>query len=250
MSHTKVTGIVTRYVNYKDSDRILTIFTEEKGRVDAKARGCRRPKSPLLSCAQPFAYGEFQLFIGKDYYSVDQCDVRESFYPLREDYERLTAAFAMAALIQSTIQEEQPNEQLFSLLYHSLSFLCYSDAHPLDIAICFMLRFFNCNGLCPSITTCAICAADMRSEKAPVFFAEHGGAVCKNCADGPQSQRVSPLALEAMRRMLLLSDGEIKKIVLNVKLRKELFFIMRQYSEHILSKQIKAVNELEGLLND
>ena len=55
-----VTGIVTRYVNYRESDRILSIFTIEQGRVDAKARGCRRPTSPLLPAAQPFVYGEFE----------------------------------------------------------------------------------------------------------------------------------------------------------------------------------------------
>ena len=38
-------GIVTRYVNYKESDRILSIFTIDRGRLDAKARGCRKPRS-------------------------------------------------------------------------------------------------------------------------------------------------------------------------------------------------------------
>ena len=60
------TGIVTRYVNYSENDRIISIFTIEQGRIDAKARGCRKPTSPLLPVAQPFVFGEFELYQGKE----------------------------------------------------------------------------------------------------------------------------------------------------------------------------------------
>lgn len=49
-----VNGIVTRYANYRDNDRILTLFTRERGLISAAARGCRRPKSQLcrqVSCS-------------------------------------------------------------------------------------------------------------------------------------------------------------------------------------------------------
>ena len=84
MPYSKVTGIVTRYVDYKENDRILSIFTLERGRIDANARGCRRPKSPLLPAAQPFVYGEFELFVSKDRAAVNQVNIQEPFFPLRE----------------------------------------------------------------------------------------------------------------------------------------------------------------------
>ena len=92
MPYSKVTGIVTRYVDYKENDRILSIFTLERGRIDANARGCRRPKSPLLPAAQPFVYGEFELFVSKDRAAVNQVNIQEPFFPLREDAERFAAA--------------------------------------------------------------------------------------------------------------------------------------------------------------
>ena len=78
-------GMVIRTVDYRDNDRILTLFTAESGRVDAKARNCRKATSPLLGCTQPFTYGEYQLFYHKNKYIIDQGEVLESFYPLRED---------------------------------------------------------------------------------------------------------------------------------------------------------------------
>ncbi len=64
--HLRVHGIVMRYANYRDNDRMLTIFTKESGRLDAKANGCRRPNSPLLPCSQPFVYGEFLVYYTKN----------------------------------------------------------------------------------------------------------------------------------------------------------------------------------------
>ena len=62
MADLTLRGMVIRTVDYRDNDRILTLFTAEQGRVDAKARNCRKATSPLLACAQPFVYGEDQLF--------------------------------------------------------------------------------------------------------------------------------------------------------------------------------------------
>ena len=149
MAYLTVTGIVTRYVNYKDNDRILTLFTREMGRIDARARGCRRQKSPLLACSQPFVFGEFQIFAGKERYTIDQCDVRETFYSLREDMDRFLVGSAMLALSQHAVQESEPNPELFSLLYHGLSFLCYGEGAPIDIGLCFTTRYIRTAGFCP-----------------------------------------------------------------------------------------------------
>ena len=58
MADLTLRGMVIRTVDYRDNDRILTLFTAEQGRVDAKARNCRKVTSPLLACTQPFTYGE------------------------------------------------------------------------------------------------------------------------------------------------------------------------------------------------
>ena len=50
MADLTLRGMVIRTVDYRDNDRILTLFTAEQGRVDAKARNCRKATSPLLAC--------------------------------------------------------------------------------------------------------------------------------------------------------------------------------------------------------
>lgn len=98
MSSKKVSGIVTRYANYRDNDRMVNIMTDN-GIIGAAARGCRRQNSPLLSAAELFVYGEFVLFERQGKYTVDSCEVRESFYPLRQDMDRFAAAMHALSLI-------------------------------------------------------------------------------------------------------------------------------------------------------
>lgn len=91
MRQTEHTAIVLRAVNYRDNDRMLTLFSPTKGRIEALARGCRKPRSPLLNAAELFALGDFELYTKNGRATVTSFNAIETFYPLRQDYDRLTA---------------------------------------------------------------------------------------------------------------------------------------------------------------
>ena len=244
MAFLVVTGIVTRYANYRESDRILTLFTQEMGRVDAKARGCRKAKSPLLACSQPFVYGAFQLYAAKERYIVDQCEIREAFYPLREDMDRFAAGSLMLALSNQAAQEHQPNPELFSLLYHGLSFLCYGENPPVDLALCFVTRYLAAAGVSPAVTSCARCGADLRTYARLRFSPQAGGALCPNC--GGEGAAVSSLTLEAMRRMLLMEDANMGRVRLPEQVRGELLEVLDRACAALLDREkpLLALREL------
>ena len=231
-------GMVIRTVDYRDNDRILTLFTAEQGRVDAKARSCRKATSPLLACTQPFVYGEYQLFYHKNKYIIDQGEVLESFYPLREDVARFAAASLCASLCLEGVQAEERNEDIFSLLYYTLTFLTYGENDPGDMAACFLLRFLDRAGFRPAITHCAVCGRDLREDQILRFLPDRGGAVCAACS--PVGRRVSKTALEAMRRMLLLDDDQLGRVKMKPELRGEILSHLIPYSKGYLPGIEKA----------
>lgn len=241
-------GIVTSYTDYKDHDRILTLFTAERGRVDCKARNCRKPTAPLLVCSQPFVYGEFELFLSHDRATVNACDVRESFYPLREDIDRFFVASAMTQLCNSVIMPDTPSEGLFSLLYHCLSFLAYAETDPDDLLCGFLLKYLDRTGYRPALTQCASCLRDVRADPVLFFSAERGGTVCAACAKGAPG--VDRLTLEAMRRMLLLPDTELKKIVLPKTVQRETLHLLTDVLAEILGRNDRAIRTLEQRLDE
>ena len=231
-----VNGIVTRYANYRDNDRILTLFTRERGLISAAARGCRRPKSQLLPASELFVSGEFVLFLNREKYTVESCDVREPFYPLREDVERFSAGAYMLSLINEGTAAEQPNEALLSLLLYALSFTAYSECAPLDMALCFAARCLQTLGYSPAVTRCAACGCDLRAERELHFSA---AAACAH-GFGTDAVPISALSLEALRRMLMLSDAEMGKVRLPERVRNELKHAINGYAENVLERRFKA----------
>ena len=235
-------GIVARYANYKDNDRILTLFTREQGLLSASARGCRRPNSPLLCCSELFAYGEYVFFESRGRYTLDSCDLRETFYPLREDVERFAAGMLMLCVTEHGGVSGERAEELFQLLYYALSYTAYGAARPADLALCFMVRALSLLGFTPMLTRCARCGTDLRSRRVLRFSPALGGAACENCA--PNAASVSALSLEALRRMLLLEDADMKKVALPDAVRHELCRLLRDYGEYELECSLKPFEQL------
>lgn len=237
-----ISGIVTRYVNYRESDRIISILTAEQGRIDAKARGSQKAASALLPSSQPFAYGRYELFYSRDKYTVNQCELLESFYPIREDYGRFAAASAALQLAHDAAPENQPSEALFSLLYHILSYWAYGDADAGDLLCCFLTRYLKVCGYRPAITACAHCGRDIRSDAVVRLSARHGGAVCAACGGG---EEISKTALEALRRMLLMQDDEMDRVRLSMDIRRELLDKLPGYVSYVLEQGSRALERLD-----
>ncbi len=240
-----IEAIVTGYTDYRDNDRMLTLFSADRGRIDCKARNCRRSTSPLLACAQPFVFGEFELFSSGERTTVNACDVRETFYPLREDVDRFLIASACTALCNTVVGRESPDEPLFSLLYHTLSFLAYSESEPKDLLIAFLLHYLDHAGYRPTLTECAVCHRDVRADAALFYSAEAGGAVCAACLHS--GKPVPKLALEAMRRILLLDHDALVRVVLTDALREQILPLLKASCKRMLGETDHAVLMLDQI---
>ena len=90
MGQITTNAIVLRRADYRENDRMLTLFSPTLGRIDALCRGCRRQKSPLMAASELFCSGEYVLYQARERTTVISCQIADSYYPLRADYERLS----------------------------------------------------------------------------------------------------------------------------------------------------------------
>ena len=107
MNQTENTAIVLRRVNYRDNDRMVTLLSPSRGRIDALIRNCRKPKSHNLNAAELFALGDYMLIETGGRMIVTSVHLIETFYPLRADYERLTCAVWLLSLAEAAAEPEQ-----------------------------------------------------------------------------------------------------------------------------------------------
>ena len=209
MVQTENTAIVLRYVNYRDNDRMVTLFSPSRGRIDAAIRNCRKPKSHNLNSGELFALGDYMLVESGGRVTVTSVHLIETFYALRQDYERLTCGTYLLSLTEAVVEPEQERQELFMLLVHTLSRLTFSDQPWRPLLAGFLLHFSACEGFKPRLNHCVLCGR--RMEEGPYFFdPEEGGICCGECherrarltpPDGGQ-EAVSPGEVRWMREAL------------------------------------------------
>ena len=140
MKTVRTQGVVLRYTNFKEADRMLTVFSPERGKMQVLARGCRKPKSRLLAASQLFCYADYMFVRSKEIYVLTQADIRNSFYDIRNDVERLAYGTHILYLTEEAVNYEEGNFRLFYMLLQALAYLAYGDINPEDVVHVFELK--------------------------------------------------------------------------------------------------------------
>ena len=234
MNQTENTAIVLRRVNYRDNDRMVTLLSPSRGRIDALIRNCRKPKSHNLNAAELFALGDYMLVETGGRIIVTSVHLIETFYPLRADYDRLTCAVWLLSLAEAAAEPEQEQQELFMLLLHTLSRLAFSDQPWKPLLSGFLLHFSACQGFKPRLNHCVLCGR--RPEEPPLFFgAEEGGLICEDCRRSRSQVSLSPEQLRWMRRALTVGSASW----VNTPDAEAPFDLLRSYVESKLGRRLK-----------
>ena len=166
-------------------------------------RGCKRPQSPLLAASEWFALGEYVLYAGKGRMNVSSCNVTESFFPLRTDYERLKYATYLLSVAEAAAQPGDRAVELFTLLARSLSRLAYTDKDAQAVTAAFLLHFSAISGYRPRLSHCVNCGRRMEDDEIRLLDIEEGGLLCANCQSSLHPARpVTPAQVRWMRDVL------------------------------------------------
>lgn len=142
----KTYGIVIKEANSKDSDKVLTILTPDRGKVTAFAKGARKPKSRIITSSQCFCFSEFIFFEGSKMLHINSGDIIDSFYHIREDLEKIEVSFEILKIVNAVAEEGLESAELFSLILNTFFYLSYSKKNPKFIFSVFKIKLLNIMG--------------------------------------------------------------------------------------------------------
>ena len=100
---TKIKGFILNTKDYKDADKIATIFSYEQGIINAKFVGVKKEKAKLKALSQPFTFAEFELMSKKDFYTVKTGTVMDNFPQIISDYTKTISAFILVDILKSIL---------------------------------------------------------------------------------------------------------------------------------------------------
>ena len=242
MAQIATNAIVVRRADYRENDRMITLFSPTLGRIDALCRGCRRQKSPLMAASEVFCAGEYVLYQSREHVTVVSCQVQDTYYALRNDYEKLSHGMYCLELCAAAIQPAQENERLFLLLLRSLAHLCYGDAQPRRVTSVFLMGMTSLLGFRPQVGRCAKCSTPILQAKGQedtliaAFSPEHGGVLCPGCSAGERCR----LTERDVRYLQAIMKTGLKSLEEDGECSDELFAALRQMAEGRLDTQIRS----------
>lgn len=180
MEEIKLKGIVIRADDYKDSDKLVTIFSAEKGLIKARARGVKKNKAKLAFAVQPFAFVEFMLAERDGFYTVINASSIDQFFNITNDFDSYIFMLACLEVVQKTVKENENQVDLFLLLLNSLKLVAYENVSSINVFIKFMIEAMGYLGFSFEFDKCACCNEKL-NENNVGFSYDYNGLLCTRC---------------------------------------------------------------------
>jgi DNA repair protein RecO (recombination protein O) len=200
---TEVRGLIIRTVDIKETDRLVTIFTEENGAMTALARGARSLKSRKLAATMQFCYGRYVLYTQGDKHWIKEAELIESFFDIRQTIEGMALANYIAEILSHVTVAEAENE-LLRLSLNSLYAISKGKYSLEKIKAAFEIRAVSILGFMPDVLSCHSCA----ERSGDFFFNVMGGVIeCRRCRDKRVSAREDYADPHESHILCILSEG-------------------------------------------
>ena len=193
----KTEAIVLRSIRYGEADRILHLYTRDRGRIGAIAKGVRRPKSRFGGRLEPLFRVDLVMHEGRGELATVTSASTVSAHPrLRDGRETLQRATQACDAVLRLFDSTDPNRPAYHLLCNELTLLDERpEAASRAQALAFRLKLLLAAGFMPELAACASCG---EREHLGAFSAAAGGVVCPGCEAGS-----FPLGEEAHRFLVM-----------------------------------------------
>lgn len=212
----KVTGLVLSATPMGEYDKRVVLLTKERGKISAFAKAARRPNSPLIGVTNPFCFGEFLLYEGRNSYTVMQADISNYFMELSADLEKAYYGFYFLELADYYTREYNDELQMLKLLYQTLRALCSAKLQTELVRYIYELKTLVVNGECP----------DVRKEEG----------------------MVSAATLYTLQYIVATPVEKLYTFTVSEEVMDELRHVVQSYMDAVVEKEFKSLEILEMCL--
>jgi len=250
-------AVVLRRRDYRDADRILTLFTPSMGKLEVIAKGIRKTMSRKAGHLELLTHTSLMLAQGRTWDVVSETVTVESFRHLRLDLDCISAASYVCELIDSFGETDDENRSMWELLLLALRQLDEYGREPEGQKTKLLLRWFELNllsvtGFQPQLFHCVGCSNEIE----PVLnylSIPAGGIFCPTCYNQGSFHRdeiesIEIDVLKVLRFVQSRSWGEVQPVQVRAEIMQRIENILYRYLIVVLEKQLKSATFLRRIL--
>lgn len=235
-------GMVLSAATIGEYDKRVVLLTKERGRISAFARGARRPRSSLSAATEPFTFGEFFIYRGRDSYTIEQVEVKNYFPELRRDLDNLYMALYFCEVAEYFTREGIEAVEELNLLYLSLRALFVPSIPRELVRYIFEFRMLLIEGEAPRIFACTHCG---KTESLHHFYVREAGVVCDSCHDGKSGIPISETTVYTLQRILSSPLEKLYTFTVGEKVCRETGAVVRRYFDAHTDKKFRSLSLFE-----
>ncbi|MGB8213161.1 MAG: DNA repair protein RecO [Anaerolineales bacterium] len=237
----RVEAVVLRHADWGEADRILTLYTRERGKVRAIAKGARKIRSRKAGHLEPFTRVTLQLAKGHDLLIVTQADTLDANLALGADLVKTGyASYVVELLDRFTYEDETENYAIFRLLTEVLGRIA-TETQPWLAIRYYEVHLLDLLGYRPHLFECANCGEQIQAVD-QFFSPAAGGVLCPKCGAGlPGAWNVSVDALKYFRHFQRSPYSEAQRARRpSLAVQNELETLLQKYLTYLLERGLNS----------
>jgi len=241
MQTIKVEGIVIKETNYKESSKILSVWTKDLGIISIMSKGCRSLKSKLRGVSCRLSYANFYINYKENGIStLVDADTIETLKNIATSIEKISYVSYLLNLTEQVYKHSKSNE-IYPLLISCIKKID-ENYDPSIIMIILELKLLKYLGINPNVDSCNICG---NTKDILTISIENGGFICKNCYS---SGRIYTSQIIKLIRMFMYVDiDKISKINIKEENKKELIMFIDEYYDSLSGIYLKSKEFLKNI---
>lgn len=246
MSTVKTKGLILKQSDFGEANRILTIFTREYGIIKAVCYGAKSIRNKNSASTQVMTYADLVLAnTNKDLMSIQNAEIIESFFGVKEDIVKLSLCVYFADLVYSLINTNSRDDDMLSLILNCVYALSYKENDTEKVRAVFELRAMSLGGYMPNIQSCVKCNS---TESITHFSSSNGGIVCEGC----KGKSDIPIDANVYHTLSYILSSDVKKMLsfnITDDVMKRVSNIAQSYVGVFSDKQFKSLSYYKQMLN-
>ena len=239
-------AIILRRSDFGEADRLLTVFTPERGKLRLLAKGVRKTTSRKAGHVELFMLTDMLIAQGRTWDIISQAEIVEPYRDLRDDLDKTSYAYYLAELVDRFTEEHDANAPLFELLAVTLAHLSHTDDAFIVLRY-FELHLLSLTGFQPQLHFCVTCNKALEPVENYFHFAD-GGVLCPE--HGQVRPQAEPIALPVLKVLRFLQTEpweKVSRLQLTPTTRQQVEMLLLGYITFLLERRLKSVDFLKKL---
>jgi len=248
----KTNAIVTRSTNYGESDKIVTFFTRDFGKIRGIAKGARRSRKRFQNALGLFSHIRLIFFDreGVGLVRAESGDILHTFPNIRENLIKIYYGNYFLELVNEMAGEREANLEAFNLLLSFLLSLEEGETQEERLRM-FEIRMLSLFGYRPNLKQCDLCKKgweDLRETPNLFFSPEKGAMICEGCSK--MVNHLTPVSLGTARLIEQISYMDLSKLhrlKFTPQALSESRELLPKFITYQLGKELKSLRGLKGI---